>query len=329
MSGTRKVNPKKLETAKRITEQLGQYKVIGVLNLRGMPSSQMQKMRASLRGNAEILMAKRRIMQKAIEAGKGSKKGIEGIAPFVIDQPALIFSNLNPFKLYAQLEKSKAPSAAKGGEIAPNDIIIPKGETPFAPGPMLGELQKSGLKAAVEGGKITIKEDKIVCKAGEKIPEKIVGILSKLDIKPLTIGLNLVAAFEDGMIYGKDILAVDQKQYIANIQTAYRNSIGLSVEIGYPTKKNIDKLLAKAYRNTKAVAMDSGFPTKDTIGELLAKAQAEMLAVISQIKDDAALDEDLKGRATQGAAAPAQKEEPKKEEKKAEEAAAGLGALFG
>ncbi len=278
-------NPKKIEATKKIQEKIAEANVIGVLNLRGMPSAQMQKMRASMRGEAEILVAKKRMTKRAIGEVKDKKAGIEKIEEHLIEQPALIFSKLNPFKLYAMLDKSKAPAAAKGGEISPDDILIPKGETPFAPGPVLGELQKAGLKAAIDGGKIVIKEDKIVCKAGEKIPAKTVGILAKLDIKPLTIGLDLVAAYEDGVIYGKDVLAVDQKQYIENIQTAFRNSLGLSIEAGYPTKENIEMIVGNAVRNVRAISLESGFPTKDTIEELLAKAQASMNAIKGQVKE--------------------------------------------
>jgi len=278
-------NPKKIEAAKRIEEKIAEANVIGVLNLRGMPSAQMQKMRASMRGDAEILVGKKRMTKRAIEELKDKKAGIEKIEEHLIEQPALIFSKLNPFKLYAMLDKSKAPAAAKGGEIAPDDILISKGETPFAPGPVLGELQKAGLKAAIDGGKIVIKEDKVICKAGEKIPEKIVGILAKLDIKPLTIGLDLVAAYENGVIYGKDVLAVDQKQYIENIQTAFRNSLGLSIEAGYPMKENIKTMVGNTVRNARAIALESGFPTKDTIEELLAKAQASMNAIKGQVKE--------------------------------------------
>lgn len=322
-------NPKKIEAVEIIGKKLAGSNVIGVLNLRGMPSAQMQKMRSTMRADVEILVAKKRLVKRAIEKIKEKKAGIEQIEEYFIDQPALIFSKLNPFKLCAMLDKSKAPAAAKGGETSPNDISIPKGETPFAPGPVLGELQKAGLKAAIENGKIVIKEDKIVCKAGEKIPTKIVGILAKLDIKPLTIGLDLVAAYEEGTLYGKDILAVDQKQYIANIQTAFQNSLGLSIEIGYPTKENIETLLANAYRNTKSVGLESGFPTKDNIEELLTKAQTGMMAVVGQIKDEAALDEELKGKAQEKPKEEEKKEEKKEEEKKPDEAAAGLGALFG
>ena len=43
---------------------------------------------------------------------------------------------------------------ARGGEIAPEDILVKKGETPFKPGPIVSEFQRAGLPAAIEKGKI-------------------------------------------------------------------------------------------------------------------------------------------------------------------------------
>ena len=48
------------------------------------------------------------------------------------------------------------PAPAKEGQLAPFDIVVPKGPTPFGPGPIIGELQKIGLPAAIEAGKIGI-----------------------------------------------------------------------------------------------------------------------------------------------------------------------------
>ena len=54
--------------------------------------------------------------------------------------------------------------AAKAGETAPEDIVIEKGPTSFKPGPIVGELQQAGIPAAIEGGKVRIRETKTVVK---------------------------------------------------------------------------------------------------------------------------------------------------------------------
>jgi large subunit ribosomal protein L10 len=48
-------------------------------------------------------------------------------------QPALIFTDMNPFKLYKILEDSKTQAPAKAGNIAPSDIVVPKVILPLIP----------------------------------------------------------------------------------------------------------------------------------------------------------------------------------------------------
>ena len=64
------------------------------------------------------------------------------------------------------MEATKSTAPAKPGDIAPEDIIVKEGETPFKPGPIVGELQKAGIPAAIEGGKIVIRKDKVLVEKG-------------------------------------------------------------------------------------------------------------------------------------------------------------------
>ncbi len=91
----------------------------------------------------------------------------------------------------------------KAGDIAPEDIAVKAGETPFKPGPIVGELQKVGIPAGIEGGKIVIKKDKVLVEKGRRSPEELSKVLPQLEILPMTVGLDLRAAFEDGVLYGR------------------------------------------------------------------------------------------------------------------------------
>jgi len=326
------VNPEKIKAVEELTGKLNEYGVVGIVNFRKMPSSQLQAMKAKMRGEVEIVMSKKGTIRRALENARSAKAGIEKLEESIIDQPALIFSKLNPFKLYKRIDQNKAPTSAKGGEIAPEDIFIPKGDTPFTPGPVLGELQKAGLKAAVEAGKIVIKEDKTIVKAGQVIDKKVAEIITKLGIQPLQIGLDVVAVFENGILYPKSILAIDEKQYILQLQSAYLGSFNLAFNATYLTKDNASLLLGKAFKESRAVSIESGMLTKQTSGDILARAYAQMLAIAGAVPDKASLGVDLQAilsAAPVASAAPAAHVEEKKDDKKQEEAAAGLGALFG
>src|SRR5207249_432728 len=68
-------------------------------------------------------------------------------------QTAVVTADINPFRLFKELEATKTRAPARGGEVAPEDLWVRAGETPFKPGPVVGELQKAGIPAAIERGK--------------------------------------------------------------------------------------------------------------------------------------------------------------------------------
>lgn len=271
------------EYKKKIVEDMAklmrQYSIIGMVNMEDMPAPQLQGMRAELRGKVDLFMTKKRLMRISIEKLKNEKKNLGELEKYFQGMPALIFTNESPFKLSKILQKSKTKAPAKAGQIAPNDIIINKGPTPFAPGPVISELSAVGLKVGVEGGKVAVKEDVVVAKKGEKIKPKVAEILARLDIKPMEIGLGLVAAYEDGIIYQKDILEIDEKEYLSNINIAAAQAFNLAFSITYVTKENISLLIGKAFNDAKALGTSQEILDKGIIEGLLGRAEISMLGL--------------------------------------------------
>lgn len=327
----------KKEKVKELTDIMVKNPVVAIVDVHGIPSPQLQNMRQGMRKNAAVLMTRNNLVLIALDEAAKQKPGLEKLKDLVNGQCAIVATPMNPFKLYHNMEATKSPSPAKPGDIAPEDIVIKAGETPFKPGPIVGELQKAGIPAAIEGGKIVIRKEKVLVEKGHKVSEELSKILPKLEIFPMTVGMDLRAAFEDGVVYGKSILNVPEDYYPSLLATASRNAIALGVSVAYPTTQTINPLLAKAYRGANALSIKAAIPTKDNIKTLLAKANAEMLAVASRVPG---LEDDrLKKQLSAAAAAPAPKQEKKEDNKKddedkkpevsEEEAAAGLSALFG
>lgn len=252
---------KKVEEVKNL---LTKYNVIGLADLTNLPSAQLQKMRSSLKDTVLITMTKGRLIRRAIEQLKDSKKNIEELNNIMTGMPALLLTNTDAFKLSKSLSKSKTKAPAKPGQKAPNDITIPAGPTPFAPGPVMGELGSLGIKTMIQDGKIVVKEDKLLVKDGEIINEKISSLLLKLKIEPMEIGINLLAAYENGLIYRKDVLSIDEKQYINNLIKSYQDALNLSIYIAFPTKDNIKQLIQKAHREGEALSHLKGLEKEES-----------------------------------------------------------------
>ena len=264
-----------------IKKNAKEYKLIGLVDMYGIPAQQVQQIRRNLRGKAVIKVTRNTLIKHAFEEIGGD---IKNLSKYISGHSAIIFTNDNPFKLFKQLEKTKTKMAAKPGEKAPEDIVIQGGPTSFKPGPIVGELQQAGIPAAIEGGKVKIRETKTVVKKGGVINAKLAAILVKLDVKPMDVGVALQAAFHDGSIYEPSVLAVDETVILGQIALASRQATALSVEAAYPTKDTAAAVLTKAVRDARAVAIDAAVYEKDVVDAIIGKAYREGQALQSLVK---------------------------------------------
>ncbi len=275
----------KKDEIKWIKESISSHPVVGIVNVHGIPARQLQQIRAELYGTAILKIARNTLIERALDE---SDEKVRVLKEFVEGQTALLFTELNPFKLYRQIEKNKSSAPAKPGDIAPHDIIIEKGPTSFKPGPIVGEFQNAGVPAAIEGGKVVIRERKALVKAGDKIQQQVADILAKLEIYPMEVGLDLRAVYEGGMIFGPDILAVDESKYFSDFMTAVRNAFTLSINIAHPTSASVPVLLQKASVEARSLAIDAMIFEPDVIGVLLARANAQIASLTAKLSENGA-----------------------------------------
>jgi len=258
------------------------YPVVGVVEMHEIPARQLQQMRVEFEGRAIIKMSRNTLMQRALSQ---SDEKIRPLRDFVEGQTALIFTQLNPFKLYKLLEKSKSPAPAKAGDVAPHDVIVERGATSFKPGPIVGELQNAGIPAAIEGGSVVIRESKTVAKTGEMISPKLAEVLTRLDIYPMEVGLKLRAAYENGAIFTPDVLAVDESKYFSDFTMAAHNALNLAINAAYPTSTTIRQLLQKAFNDSRNLAINATILIPEVIKTMLAKASAQAMLLSTKIPD--------------------------------------------
>jgi len=267
------VSEKKKQTAKEVKELMHKHKVIGILDMHKLPAKQLYELRKRLKSHATIRVVKKRVIKLVLNDSKLS--GIEQLTEKMRWEPGLLFSNENPFKLAVMLNESKSIAAAKPGDIAPHDIEIKAGPTSLPVGPAIGELQRLKIPAGVEGDKIVVKRDTIIVKNGEVIQKPIAEVLAKLGIEPMEIGLNLLAVWENGIIYPKEILSIPPSKYLEELKLAHSRAFNLAFSINYYTSQNIPLFLSKAHREALSLADSAGIILPETIPGLFAKAKAQ------------------------------------------------------
>ncbi len=257
------------ELAKRLNES----PVVAVAGIEGIPSRQMQEIRKKLHGSVEIRVIKNRLARLAFE--KINRTGLKKLEDYITGPTALIFSKENPFRLAKMFLESRVKAPAKEGQEAPEDIIVPAGDTPFKPGPIIGDLQEVGIKAKIQGPIIAIIQDSPVIKKGEKFSKKLAGVLTQLGIFPMEIGIDVRAAFEDGIIYGEDILSIDTEKVLSDIAVAYQHALNLSVEAGIFNKVSLPLLLTNAAGAARNLAIGAEIYNEETVDYFLSKAHQE------------------------------------------------------
>ena len=320
-----------------LTEILQEDGVIGIVDTSGVPAIAMLGMRAELRTMMSLTMAKKTLFRLAWKNAGLEEQSLESMMENAA-QPVLVHSsNLSPFQLFNELEKTRTGRSAKAGDIAPQDIVVEAGETDFAPGPIVGELSAVGIPAKIDKGKVLIQKTVTVVNQGELIPGDLGLMLDKLGIKPIEIGIILCGAMQDGVLMPPEDLDLDLDGFRNNIAQAVSASFNVACNVRWFTPETMPTLLSKAKSESLSVAIEAGITNSETMPLFISRANSRAMALAGQL-DSSALDEELSGMlgaaTTVAAAAPAEaapeeeaaEEEPVEEE---EDAFDGLGDLFG
>jgi len=274
---------RKSQMYQQLTELPKKYKVMSIIQMRKVRSTQILPLRKTLKDNVEFVCVKDKVAAKAL-----ASLDIQGVKEMIGDlkgQIMFIFTDMSPFKLNVLLAKNKIMMAARGGDVASIDIVVPAKNTGIAPGPMLTEFKEAGIPTKIDQGTIWIAKDSTPVKKGEAINEKLASILGKLDIKPVEAGISLYSALEDGLKYAEAEMVIDVEKVRDQFSQAHQEAVSLSIEAAYVTSDNISQILNKASQYAHSLSVESGFLTDETKEQILQKADAQAKGVAGQAKD--------------------------------------------
>ncbi|MCD5426070.1 MAG: 50S ribosomal protein L10 [Methanosarcinaceae archaeon] len=328
----------KKDEIEKIKNLVQSNSLFGMVGVGGIPAKQFQAMRKDLIGIAIVKVSRNTLIKRSLD----ELGAVNVMNKFIDKQTAFVFTDKNPFKLFKTLENSKTPAPIKAGAIAPQDIIVEKGPTSFPPGPILGDLQGAGIPAAIDKGKVVIKDTSVVAKEGEVVSQKLAAMLSRLEIYPMVVGIDLRAVYDGETIFEPAVLRIDTDEIFANFSIAASEAFNLSVNSAYPTIDTIGAIISKASTDAQNLGINATIFESDIMGALLGKAHSSMLAIARAVmeKDENAVGDELKNiinstpvacqeEETPIIADEEEKEEESTEEEEEESGMAGLGALFG
>jgi len=265
-----------------IKDILKQYNLIGICSLQKVRASQLQELKKTMQGKVYLRVLKNTLMKLAIEEMK--KEELKKLEGYLEGSNVFLFTDLNPFKLALLLDRGKVKTTAKAGDTAAMDVIVPAGNTGQPPGPIISQLNSVGLPTRIESGSVWVSKDTLVVRQGEEINERLAGVLSKLNIKAVELGISMRVVFDNGLIIVGDQLKIDIDATRRSLEASNQEAFTLAMGIGYPTRETIKPLLQQAHQKAVALAVAAGVTTKDTIGDLIRKANAEMTSLSAAIE---------------------------------------------
>ena len=268
---------KKAKDVEELTQLINTYSVLGIADLYKVRAIQLQELAKKFRSLIQLKVTKNILLKMALRNSK--KIGIEKLIETLKGSNILLLTNMDPFKLLLLLEKNKIKMVAKTGDIAPNDIIVPAGNTALPPGPAISELHDVGVRTKIDSGSVWALRDTVITKKGETVTSKVASILPKLGIKSLEVGLKLVAAYDDGLVITSSQLFIDLNAVRRQFEDAFNKAFNLSISVVYPTKETLNVILWKAASNARNLAISSVYFVPEVISQLIAKAYADMATI--------------------------------------------------
>ena len=280
-STKRVYSAKKSEMLNKLAKYNMDNNVIAVSKIRKVRASQMMLLRKNFRKELSVIVVKNKIAKIGL---KSSNNDMEKFIDQLTDQNALIFTNMNPFKLQLMLDKNKIILPARSGDIATEDIIIPAGNTGIPPGPVLSEFKELKVATKIDAGNISVNEDTVVLRTGEQVSPKLAGMLARLSIKPIKAGLSLSSAYTNGLIFTGQNLHIDLDEYRRKINEVHGNGLRLGVNSLYYSEETTPLILGKALLNAKSLSITSAYLSADTIRDVIAFNEKNTLTILNLAK---------------------------------------------
>ncbi len=265
----------KVKFVKEGSRELSKYKVVGIINLGGIPDRLLQKSRNMMKGDVKVILGRKSLLVKILDSGKDTKQ----LIPKMSGTTAIVMSNSDPFELFRAFRSNAIKLAAKPRQIAPADITVSGGETTLQPGAAVAELKQAGIDVQIQKGKVVIAKDKVIVKKGELISTTVAKVLSTLGNMPFRASIEPYALIANGIVFTRDLLDIDEGRTRLNISNAFMNAYVLCIERGIINQYTVNTLIIKAYMQAMALGIEVKVYEPGIVEVLLSNASAQAAAL--------------------------------------------------
>ncbi|KAK9849822.1 hypothetical protein MYU51_012935 [Penicillium brevicompactum] len=254
---------------------LDTHSSIFIVGIDNVSSQQMHEIRIALRGEATVLMGKNTMVRRALKGFVAENPEFEKLQPFVKGNIGFIFTNGDLKDIKEKILANRVAAPAKAGAVAPDDVWIPGGNTGMEPG-KTAFFQALGVPTKIARGTIEIVSDLKLVEAGNKVGASEATLLNLLNISPFTYGMTIAQVYQEGQVFGADVLDISEEQLLATFSKAVSTITAISLAIGYPTVPAVIHQLINGYKKVLAVAIETDYswPEIDELKDRIANPDA-------------------------------------------------------
>jgi large subunit ribosomal protein LP0 len=297
----------------KLAKLLEEYPKIMIVGADNVGSSQMQKIRKSLRGKAVILMGKNTMVRKAIRGAAENNPKLNAILPTIRGNVGLVFAKDDLSSIKKTILENRVAAPAKVGAIAPNDVIVPAGPTGMEP-TQTSFLQALNIQSKIVKGQVEIINDVKLIVTGQKVGSSESTLLAKLSIKPFQYGLQILTIYDEGSLYEASVLDMTDDIILDKFKNGLQNVASVALALRIPSIASLPHVLKQGYKNILSVSLASDFTIKQTESIKAYLANPSAFAAVAPATGGASKDK-----------APAKEEKKKEEPKEEEDEDMGMG----
>lgn len=263
----------------KIQRLLDEYPRIFIVGADNVRSKQMQQIRTSLRGIAEILMGKNTMMCKAIRSQISSNPALEKLLPHIKGNVGLVFTKEDPVLVRDKLLENKVAAPARAGAIAPCDVIVEAQNTGMGP-EKTSFFQALNISTKIAKGSIEIVSNVHLIHDGDKVGQSEATLLQMLNVMPFAYGLVVENIYDNGAVFSPEVLDITDEQLLSTFSCGVANIACVSLAISYCTQASVPHSIINGFKNVLAVAVetDINFPQADATKAFLADPTAFVVA---------------------------------------------------
>lgn len=243
----------------RMKEILAKYTKVFIVNVDNVGSAAMNKTRLQMRGKSEILLGKNTMMRRVLMdfCEENPNHHFAELESRMRGNIGFVFTNDDLSAIKKLIMANKIPAPAKIGSVAPVDVVVPPGPTGCDPG-QTSFFQVLQVPTKIVKGQIEITNSVNLIKAGDKVGASEAALLSKLNIRPFSYGLQIMEVCDNGSFFGPAVLDITAEYLTAEFATVCSKVAALSLACNFPTQASIPHSVANAFKAMCCIKLGGG-----------------------------------------------------------------------